>query len=234
MRKVFKVIIGGKEYDVFDIEGKEHQSYNGEPKTWWLYYDDEISSDLLPSPDSESFVPYSNSINRRLWDIRFTQNNYSKYKWDEHSFRNNTKCEMYCNGKLIYSFGSTGTENGFSFAMSKAQYLQTVLSEHCYNFFEPETEEGRKIWWKGLPAKIKNSSYPGEIHIRPDYSTGLTKEQWWSELKRREEKLTKVNGIYGDEDDDEMDAEQFQEDYSSDYINWGDALNDKHIDWFRN
>lgn len=233
MRKIFKVIIGKKQYDVYDIEGKEHQGYNDVHKKWWLYYADAPPQDILPPMDSEHFVPYSISINRRLWDIRFTQHNYSKYKWDEHSFRNSTRCEMWCNGKLIYSFLTIGNDSGLSFAMSKAQYLQTVLSEHCYNFFEPETENGRKIWWKGLPATIKNGYEAGEIIIIPDYTTGLSKSEWWSELRKRESKLTNVIKDFNDETFEHLEKEDFEESMEDDQINWGDALEDKHINWFR-
>ena len=42
----------------------------------------------------------------------------------------------------IFSFGTGG--NYLDFAMAKIKYLQVKLSEHPYNFFEPEKENGRK------------------------------------------------------------------------------------------
>lgn len=234
MRKVFTVLIHNKEYDVYSIENKEHGGYNGEVKTWWLYYNTRLPEGLLPSPDSEYFVPWSNSINRRLWEVKFRQTNTSKHKWDEWRFSNTTVVEMWCNNKLVYSFNTTGNDSGMSFAFGKVEYLKTVLSEHPYNFFEPETEEGRKIWWKGLPATIKNSSSAGEIRILPDYTTGLSKRDWWSELKRRQEKLTYKPDNFTDETFEQLNEEHFEESMYEDSINWGDALEDKHIDWFRN
>ncbi len=38
IRKIFSVIIGKNEYDVYDVDGKEHAGLNGEPKTWWVYF----------------------------------------------------------------------------------------------------------------------------------------------------------------------------------------------------
>ena len=32
-RKIYTVIIHNKEFDVYDIEGKEHEGYNDTPKT---------------------------------------------------------------------------------------------------------------------------------------------------------------------------------------------------------
>lgn len=222
-RKVFEVIIHGKTYDVYDVHGKEHMGYNGEVKTWWLYYSDLLPEGTVPPVDSEYWEPWSNSINRRLWDIRFKEYNSSKEKWGETRFRSGLNCEMYCNDKLIYSFG-TGS---LSFAMSKAQYLTVVLSEHCYDFFDQESQNGRKIWFYGLPAAVRpNTSHPGEIGIVPDYSTGIDKKEWWSEFKRRRSNINEKIS------EDDMRVWDEEEDYS-DYINWGDALSDGRIDWFR-
>ncbi len=228
-RKIFSVVIHNKEYDVFDI-GKEHEGYNDTPKHWWIYYSDRMPEGLLPPIDSEHFRPYSVGILRRLWEIKIKQTNSSKEKYGETDFRNHTSVEMWCNNKLVYEFGTGGKY--IDFAMAKVQYLQVMLSEHCYNFFEPEKENGRKICWHGLPATIKVKSCGWEIAIIPDYEAGLTKEDWWKELKRRESKYSKIEeGI--DEQEAEMDEDDHNEAMRDDYINWGDALSDEHIYWFR-
>lgn len=227
IRKIFSVIIHNKEYDVYDVEGKEHEGNGDIPKTWWLYFSDRLPGDLTPPADSDSFVPFSRSINRRLWDIRIKQYNSSKYKWDEQRFSNGTNVEMWCNDKLIYQFSTFD----FDFAVAKVKYLQIILSEHPYNFFEPEKENGRKIYWYGLPATIKTKLHPGEIAIIPDYTAGFTKEEWWKELKRRETKHSSKDEL--DKQFDEMDEDNNIESMNSDYINWGDALSDGNIYWFR-
>jgi len=132
---------------------------------------------------------------------------------------------MWCNKKLIYEFITTGTQDGFNFAMAKIQYLQIMLSEHPFNFFNPESENGRKIFWYGLPATIKVKSHnTWEIEIIPDYEF-LSKDEWWNELENRQKKLTEKINI---EDDDDFDEQK-----NIGYINWGDALSDQHIYWFR-
>lgn len=232
MRIAYTVIIEGKEHDVWDIEGKELDCGNGEPLTYWVYMGDRLPDGISPPIDSDNWEHYHASIQRHLWDIKFTQTNTTKEKWGSTHFRNNTNVEMWCNKKMVYSFGTTGTQNGLSLAMAKAQYLQTVLSEHSYNFFNPQEENGRKIFWKGLPATIKVSTYQSwEVGIVPDYSAGIDKQQWWSELKSRESFIGKKE--FDDEDDDMNDIEDFNSDMERDYINWGDALSDQYINWFR-
>ena len=123
-----------------------------------------------------------------------------------------------------------------SYAIAKSQYLQIELSEHPYNFFEPKENEGRKIYWHGLPATVKVKHYTWEIAIIPDYTAGLTKEEWWNEYKNRITKFKSPNVTQDEmeQDDDRFDEEEMAEEMRSDYINWGEALSDDYIDWFRN
>jgi len=231
MRKVFTVIINGKERDVWDIEGKEEDAGNGEPLTWWVYGGDRLPDGIEPPIDSEHWVHYHGSIERRLWDIRFKQLCTTKEKWGSTHFRSHTSVEMWCNNKLVYSFGTTGSPSGLSFAMAKVQYMQVLMQEHSFNFFEPEKENGRKICWYGLPATVKVKSNTWEIAVMPDYEAGLDKEQWWAEYANRRKKYTKPDGL--DEQFEEMDDDDFEESKREDYINWGDAFSDEHIYWFR-
>lgn len=229
IRKIFTVVIHNKEYDVYDLEKKEHPGYNDTPKTWWLYYADRLPEGTLPAIDSDSWEPWNSSITRLLWDVEFRQSNSSKEKWNETRFSNHTRVNMYCNKKLVYAFSTWGNDRGMSYAMAKVQYLQTVICEHPYNFLNPEEMKGRKIYWYGLPATIQPRAVDGwEITVYPDYTTGISKAEWWKELRRRETKIGKI-----DEDWDSMQKEDNEEEEYNEYINWGDALSDGHIDWFR-
>lgn len=226
--KVFHVVIQKQEYDVFDIEGKEHEGENGVPKTWWLYFSDRLPQGKLPPHDSKHFVPYHVSIERLNWDIKFTQETRAKEKWSETHFSSTTSCEMWCNGKLVYSFVTNGGSGGMSFAMAKAQYMQTMLCEHSFNFLDAQSEHGRKIWWYGLPATvgIRSGDKKWEIVIVPDYSTGVSKETWWAEFKNRRSNYSQVV------DEDDIAVFNEEDDYSE-FINWGNAFSDQHIDWHR-
>ena len=229
IHKSFEVIIGKNSYDVWNIESKTHESLNGEPSTWWLYFAPRAPEGTPPPLDSDNWLPYHVSINRMLWDIQFKQFNTTKGKWGNTQFRNHTTVEMRCNNKLIYSFTTTGDSNGLSFAMGKVQYLQVALAEHPYDFFHPEKEKGRKIYWYGLPATIEPRRDGWEIIVRPDYDAGLSKEEWWKELRRRESKI----GGEKDTDWDDIEKEDNEDEERLEYINWGDAFSDGHIDWFR-
>ena len=224
-RKIFTVIIHDKEYDVFDIESKEHEGLNDTCKSWWLYYSDRLLGGMIPPCESDFWKPYDVSILRCVWDIRIKQSNSTKEKWGSTHFRNHTTVEMWCNKKLVYAFGTGGKYTDF--AMAKVQYLQTMMSEHPYNFFEPEKENGRKICWYGLPATVKVKSNTWEIGIVPDYTAELSKEEWWKEYANRRKLYSKPTDM------DEIDSAEFEDDKRSDYINWGDALSDQNIYWFR-
>jgi len=227
-RKIFDVYIYDKQYGVYDIEGREHEGLNGEPKTWWLYFSDELPEGLTPPHDSDSFKPFHKSISRRVWEVRIKQQNTAKEKWGDTNFRNHTRVEMWCNGRQVYEFGTTGGSDGLGYALAKVKYLEVQIGEHVYNFFEPEKERGRKIWFDGMPAIVQPRNPDGwEIRVYPDYSTGYTKETWWAEYAKRQPKANST-------DDAEMDEEELQEMIRSEYINWGDALSDGHINWFRN
>lgn len=229
IRKIFKVKIYDNYFDVYSIEGKEHAGLNGEPTSWWLYFSDPMPDGVMPPIDSPYWKPWHSSIERHVWEIKITQKNTTKEKWGETQFRSNTWIQMICNGKVIHEFSTTGGNRGMSFAMAKIQYLQVKMSEHPYNFFDPESENGRKIYYHGLPATIRPSFHPGEIHIIPDYTAGLTKEQWWKELERRQSPA-----VPKEKDDmDEIEKENSEDDRRSDYINWGSALSDGNINWFR-
>lgn len=226
MRHAFDVYIKDKKCPVFNIEGKEHNGYNDVPKTWWLY-NGEAPEGWLPAYNDDKLVPFSKSISRHVWDIQFKQRNTTKVKWDDLRFSNNTHVEMVCNGKPVYSFGTTGGESGLSYAMAKVQYLIVQMGEHPYNFFEPEKERGRKIFWYNLPATVRPGYGTGEICIVPDYTVGIDKAAWWAELRRRESRLNSVDEWSA------MEEERSLENEDDGYINWGDALSDAHINWFR-
>lgn len=223
VREIFKIQIEEKLYPVYSIEGYTHElgRANGCPDSWWLEYSEKGEDD---EEDRErSLIPYiDKGANRICWGFNFSQRNYMKYKWDEWDLRSSGKCEIYANGKLIYSFGCRDIE----YAASKAVVLQSELLEHPYDFINPESEINRKIWYYGLPATIMPSDYmPGEIEIYPDYSY-IEKEEWWQLLNMKKEKIR----AKPDEDDFIFDQMGTRADT---FINHGDALWDKMIDWFR-
>lgn len=138
---------------------------------------------------------------------------------------------MFCNGVLVYGF-TVG--NSLEFAMSKAQTLKALLNEHPYNFFDTDQEIGRKIYFHGLPARIipyqdetwNIKIYPdvsNETKVMPAFSHITNIAKWVAEYKKRT--------VFNAEDLDFWDVED--ELKNGGYINWGDAMSDSHIRWFR-
>ena len=231
MNKLFQVIIENRPYWVWSIEGKEHEGLNNTIPTWWCYFsEEELPEGVTPAIDSPDWVAYDCDMNRTNFEITFKQRTTTKEKWGETRFRNSTWCEMICNGKPFYQFPTSGGDRGLSFAMAKSQHLIVQMSEHPFNFYDPQSEHGRKIYWYGMPATVRvwKEKEPWLIGIDPDY-TEVPKEQWWDEYEKRSKPfIPKV-----DDDWDEMEKEEMEENKTDGWINWGDALSDQHIDWFR-
>jgi hypothetical protein len=237
VRKAFDILIDDKPYTVYDINDYEHPNghWNGTPKTWWLDYSDYKPVDEDDEEEGEDFqprirelIPYvDKGVHRICWEIRYKQKNTVKYKWDDFDVRNGGSCQIYANGKLIYSFFSRSVD----FALAKAQYMMVQLLEHPYNFLEQEDNNGRKIWYYGLPATVKVGYEPGNIRVVPDY-TDISPETWWKEYYIRKNPVI-VQTDSESMEDKRMDDESFAETKDYGEINHGDALWDGMINWFR-
>lgn len=205
IREIFDIYIEDELYKVYFIEGYNH---NCGTDSYWLDYKGEL-------------IPYGEwGVHRICWEIKYKQSNYIKYKWNYQRIDNLGTCEMWANGKLVYTFIS----RDLGLALSRAQYLTNVLPEHPFDFINQEEEQNRKIWYYGLPAKIKVYS-PGRIHIIPDYSY-IEKDKWHEELKNKKKKYYSANETQVDYHEEESDSELIT-------IPHGDVLYDSMIDWFR-
>jgi hypothetical protein len=217
-REVYKILIGEKEHQIWDIDGYEHEygKANNQPPTYWLEMED------------ETLEPYIRIGSHRIcWEINYKQTNYIKHKWGSADLRSGGTCTINANGRKIYSFGSSSLE----YALSKAQSLVVELTEHPFNFFDQEKENGRRIWYYNLPATIQTREWSaGEISIKPDYIGEFEGRKnhwkWWEEWKKR----SKYKGFSDEED---LDNEHLSEYRSSGSINHGSALSDGNIGWFR-
>lgn len=233
-RKIFDLMIDDEPYPVYSIDGYEHPNgkWNGCPDTWWLDLSEPpVKGEITPEKE---LIPYvDKGVNRICWEVRFKQKNYAKFKWDDWNISSSGQCQIYANGKLIYSFGSRSVD----YALAKAQYMMVNLTEHPFNFFNPGEEKGRKIWYYGLPAIIEPGYDPGNIRVVPDY-TDIDQDSWWDLYKVRShpidlKKPKQEEENYSDKQDREMDEDRFNETREYGTINHGDALWDGMINWFR-
>jgi len=237
VREIFQIRIYDKMYSVYAIDGYEHQlgKSNGCPDTWWLdysNYEPETEPDgLKNNPIIRELIPYiDRGVHRVCWGVSYEQYNSTKYKWDEWDIRNGGIVTITANGKPVYKFHYRDLQGALIEASSKIQ----KMGEHPFDFIRQEKEEGRKIWYHGLPATIRLGYEPGEIKIRPDYSY-LSPKEWWDELERRESKVFSKQRIHTPDEvqDIEMDKEHFLEHKDYGEINHGSAFYDGMINWFR-
>lgn len=247
-RKIFDVLVDNKRYGVYDIPGKEHQPQNEQgPSTWWLLKDDKYT-DLDEIPEDLQFsqmnwIPYDSLLIPRLtWDIRYTERVRSHVKWNRETFRTEGRVTIICNGRKIYGFWA----NKMEYALSKAQSVITELLEHPFNFINPMSEQGRPIYYHGLPARIGVSNKcleainnkdifdlqceqePWEIKIIPDPDNGMTVDQWFDEYERILKSTPELEDYQLEWIDDSIVSSR-----NLKSINHGDAFHDKHIIWFR-
>jgi hypothetical protein len=145
--KVFDVVIGGQKREVWKRK-EEHKlgEWNGCPKNWW------VNLGTVEKPEWEPWI--DKGTNRPVWDISIKTDNRTKVKWGEVGIRGTGLLTISCNQRQVYEQGF----NDISYAMSKAQVLMTEMMEHPFDFCNPDSMLGKKIWYKNQPAIITGLS----------------------------------------------------------------------------
>ncbi len=221
IHKAFELMINDNPYQVWNIMDYEHENgkWNGTPATWWLDYSEPGEENVL--------VPYVDiGVHRICWEIRYKQKNYVKHKWGETDIRNSGRLDIYANGRNVYRMNCRNLE----YAMSNAMIMPYKLMEHPFNFLKREEENGRKIWYYGLPATISINDYDSDIKVIPDYEK-ISSAKWWKLYNERKKPVNLDDSV---KDPDGLDMKEFSgETHKYDSINHGDPLWDGMINWFR-
>lgn len=170
-RRIYDVVIDDKLCGVWERE-ETHElgRINDCPDNWWVRIDDK-------------WEPWINrGVNVPCFEIRFKQNNRTKFKWNGLRINSTGYLEIYCNLRKVYEFGCSN----LNYALAKAQKLTVDMTEHSFNFLDPESEIGRKIWYYNQPAVIKSLVLDqGAIMIEKDGEGGFNMEQaWWTDEDR--------------------------------------------------
>jgi len=133
--------------------------WNHKPDNWWAKID--FYTDKLPY-----WIPWVDTgANRPSWGVSITTGNSLKYKWEHESIRSSGSVSITCNKQMVYSFPASNID----FAFAKAQYYIKLMEEHPFNFYNPESEIGRKIWYFDQPGIISSLRLEdGEIFIKYD------------------------------------------------------------------
>ncbi len=221
VHKAFDIYINDNPHTVYSISGYEHElgKSNGSPAQWWLDYSTEVN------PERE-LVPYiDRNVHRVCWEIHYKQKNTSRHKGGGWRISGSGYCKIFANGKHVYSM--SGSDIGS--ILSNAHTMTEKLLSHPYDFINPENDNGRKIYYYGLPATVRVGSSVGEIWIYPEY-TDIPEKDWWRLYSERKYPVD-INA-YSKET---MEIEKNDDNYdrSNATINHGDAFWDGMINWFR-
>lgn len=165
---IFNTVVNDQVCGVYDRE-EEHQlgEWNGYPATWWL-----------KDSDGE-WVPWIDlGTNRPCFEFNIKQGNYTKVKWNETDIRSTNSVEIYINKRLVYAFGC----GSLDYALAKVSVLRIEMLEHPFNFADPDSEIGRKIWYRKQPAIIERLMLDqGCILMQKEDETGFDMTDPWDE-----------------------------------------------------
>lgn len=182
IKPVFSTLVDGRKMWVYKRE-KTHEDgeRNGTPNNWWLMYE---KRDGL-----YSWIPWVDKITKRpCFEFRVRENNYVKFKWDEHDIRGGVFCEIYLNGDKVYEFGARDVE----YALARAAVLKSEIMECPFDFTSPDEEIGRKVYYKDEPAIIEMAILDqGCVVLKKDASGNFKKPVWDDEGWQDEDSTVK-------------------------------------------
>jgi len=141
----FKTVINDQVQEVWR-RNKTHKQgeINNRDSHLWLRQTFKNSDDI-------DWTPWIGiGVNRSCFEIKLVQGNRTKFKWNETRINATGKAEIICNKTKVYEYRFRDIEYG----LAKAQVLITTISEHPFNFTDPKSEIGRKIWYYEQPAVI--------------------------------------------------------------------------------
>jgi hypothetical protein len=174
---VFKTVVNDRIQEIWRRNETHKQGrINGQPDDLWLRETFEGSDDI-------DWTPWVGiGANRPCFEIKLVQGNRTKFKWNETRIDGTGKAEIICNKIKIYEFAFRDIEYG----LARAQVLLSTISEHPFNFMDPESEIGRKIWYYEQPAVIDYLLLDqGCIMIRKEDGTGFDMSRPWDDEEDR-------------------------------------------------
>jgi len=166
-----KTIVDGKAQEIWRREeGHSLGRDNGRNEHLWL-------KQIHDDTDDIEWVPWIDiATNRPCYEVKVTQGNRTKYKWSETRINGTCQVDILCNQKKVYEFRCRDVEYG----LARSQVLLSKMSEHPFDFADPESMIGRKIWYHRQAAVIDDLMLQqGCIMIRKEDGTGFDMSQPW-------------------------------------------------------
>lgn len=171
-RKLWKIQnYNGEMLQVWNIPSKPHNMgiWNDMTSpTYWIEMEGELHPALLRDISPYSFEMTVKEYNR----VRIKQ------KWGSNSCMANMAYEgtLKLNGRVVYKENYNSRE----LLVAEMERLRVLITEHPFNFLEPDSEIGRKVWWKRQPA-IVESIYENNVILKLD-TTATNKKYFDSSI----------------------------------------------------
>jgi hypothetical protein len=206
-KKIGQVLIRGFKYDLLDIPGKEHNK-NGYKSTTWIKKEKDLFT------DETEYIPWlDKGTNKDCWGVVIKQGNSMKFKYNEWDIQGHTSVIITYNNEDIYEF----TTDNLEYAFNESQNKIYKLKQLPLNFDNGKSDVGRKVYYKGLPAKIATRFVDGSLILHPDCKDEDL-VNWWNSL-----------------------IEPWSEDYTFEYLEECKGLGEIKVDmlseyiyWYRN
>lgn len=179
-RFITTVVIRGFKYELWELPNKEPHSLgimNGESGTLWVKqidYDFTGNNEWLPWLDK--------SAKRNCWGIHIKEGNSGKYKWDSYNIDSHVSVYITLDDENVYEINGRDFDYCYNEARSKIHKLEELLMTWEINLKETSKEKGRKIYYKSMPATIKQIYNSGSMFIKADY-TDIDKDYWWDQME---------------------------------------------------
>jgi len=170
---VFKTVVNDRIQEVWRRNESHPQGeINNRDSHLWLRQTFEDTDDV-------DWVPWIGiGTNRPCFEIKLVQGNRTKCKWGETRINGTGWAEIFCNKTKVYEYGFRDIEYG----LARAQVLISDMTEHPFNFMDPESEIGRKIRYYEQPAVIDSLMLEqGCVMIRKADGTGFDLSRPWDD-----------------------------------------------------
>ena len=213
---IFSIQLDGfsEESPVYRLNKYPHQYgiLNGADPSLWLQI----------STNRDELIPYNSDLSRCLWEIDVKQINTVREKFYGTRLSSAINVKMRLNGVLVSDYNS----RDWGYALGKVHTNMAECLEHPFDFINAQSEVGRKIHYRGLPAMISKVSSGKRDELTIHISPRQGDETWWDRL------ITQETVRANNEEDREWIKEGLEEWKSVGSIKYGSPIGSENIDWF--
>lgn len=179
-RFITDVIIRSSKYQLWELYDREPHTLgllNNESGRLWVK---DFNADFFDKDDE--WIPWLDVYaNRDCWGIYIDDGNSIKYQIDKYIIDKHTSAEITLNNKPIYGINGNDFDHCYNTARTKIYELKELLYRFNVNLKDTHKENGRKIFYKSMPAVIDMIYTEGSMNIKPDCNEE-DEEYWWNQM----------------------------------------------------